>query len=224
MGQSDEIIDYQQEFTESLLSQITEKAENSGIVNSNAFVNKLDSSFKTVINAAKKHADVLTKLNQQLQMIYSEIEDAIDLAKGKNVANATPGGDNTGYNEGNNERDLNEQDLNSQLYEEENKQNNNNNYYDNNAANNGANDAANGASGYGYYNYNNNNNKNPPGTTVAKAMFDYPGGYRSNELTFHRGTTLIVTKVKEGWAYGYYELEPSMNGWFPKSYVKEIEQ
>ena len=227
MGQSDEIIDYQQEFTESLLSQITEKAENSGIVNSNAFMNKLDSSFKTVINAAKKHAEVLTKLNQQLQMIYSEIEDAIDLAKGKNVANATPGGDNAGYNEGNNERDLNEQDLNSQLYEEENKQNNNN-YYDNNAANNGAsnaaNNAANGGSGYGYYNYNSNSNKNPPGTTVAKAMFDYPGGYRSNELTFHRGTTLIVTKVKEGWAYGYYELEPSMNGWFPKSYVKEIEQ
>merc|ERR550539_1878835 len=64
--------------------------------------------------------------------------------------------------------------------------------------------------------------KNEPKKTYAKALFDYPGGYRSNELTFHRGTSLIITKEKEGWVYGCYELEPSLTGWFPKSYVKII--
>merc|ERR1712087_223600 len=63
---------------------------------------------------------------------------------------------------------------------------------------------------------------NEPERKVAKALFDYPGGYRSNELTFHRGTSLIITKEKEGWVYGHYELEPSLTGWFPKSYVKII--
>ena len=64
--------------------------------------------------------------------------------------------------------------------------------------------------------------KTDPDKKVAKALFDYPGGYRSNELTFHRGTSLIITKEKEGWVYGHYELEPSLTGWFPKSYCQII--
>lgn len=66
--------------------------------------------------------------------------------------------------------------------------------------------------------------QNSAGVKVCKALFDYPGGYRKHELTFHRGTNLIITKEKDGWVYGHYELEPSLVGWFPNSYVTIVSE
>ena len=57
---------------------------------------------------------------------------------------------------------------------------------------------------------------------VVKASYDYPGGFRTQELTFDRGEVLLVTAEAEGWLFGCYESDISKHGWFPESYVHKM--
>ena len=57
---------------------------------------------------------------------------------------------------------------------------------------------------------------------VAKALFDYMGGQRQYELTFRKGTVLVVTlEGKGGWLWGHYEANPALDGWFPETWVEK---
>ena len=64
--------------------------------------------------------------------------------------------------------------------------------------------------------------QSPNALYVVKANFDYPGGYRTQELTFSRGMVLLVTAEAEGWLFGCYESDISKHGWFPESYVTKM--
>ena len=227
MAQYDEEIDFKQSFAESIVSQIMELAENNKVVSAPKYAKKIEEKCRLVINAAKAHSQALQQFNQMLQSIYSQMEDEVDadadLIRSPSAnyrlnggANVTAGGDNEenekeNDNENEDAFDADDNALKSMSVHSQ------QNSYDHKAI---LETMSGGLPKY--VSMTDMSQKNEPKKSFAKALFDYPGGYRSNELTFHRGTSLIITKEKEGWVYGCYELEPSLTGWFPKSYVKII--
>jgi len=55
---------------------------------------------------------------------------------------------------------------------------------------------------------------------IATALFDYPGGYRPDELTFRKDSFLVVVHdSNDGWLYGYMQEDIINKGWFPSNYV-----
>ncbi len=59
---------------------------------------------------------------------------------------------------------------------------------------------------------------------TAVALHDFAGGYRPYELTFYKGWKLIITmEAENGWVWGHYESEPTLDGWFPISFINIIE-
>merc|ERR1712228_901254 len=225
MAQYDEEIDFKQSFAESIVSQIMELAENNKVVSATKYAKKIDEKCRLVINAAKAHSQALQQFNQMLQNIYSQMEDELDADSGNYLQSPSSNNlnlnRNTSVTAGGNQVDDEYGDENEDTFDVENNAfeviHSQQSSYDNKAIR----EIANGGLPK-YVSMTDVSQKNEPKKKYAKALFDYPGGYRSNELTFHRGTSLIITKEKEGWVYGCYELEPSLTGWFPKSYVKII--
>eukprot|EP00484_Ammonia_sp_Unknown_P029708 CAMPEP_0197049050 /NCGR_PEP_ID=MMETSP1384-20130603/24276_1 /TAXON_ID=29189 /ORGANISM="Ammonia sp." /LENGTH=913 /DNA_ID=CAMNT_0042481277 /DNA_START=21 /DNA_END=2762 /DNA_ORIENTATION=- len=232
MAQYDEEIDFKQSFAESIVSQIMELAENNKINAAAKYAKVIDQKCRMVIQAAEAHAKALQEFNQSLQRTLTQIEDTVDQGADSGTPIATKGGGGSSYvTPGGPTGDEEEYDggglpprqatenFGDELQEEvTGKKGHSSQYsYDQKSI------AAALSDNLPRYNSSADVQKSAePEKKVAKALFDYPGGYRSNELTFHRGTSLIITKEKEGWTYGYYELEPSLTGWFPKSYVKII--
>merc|ERR1712204_81879 len=190
------------------------------------YAKKIDEKCRLVINAAKAHSHALQSFNQMLQQIYSQMEDENDPAAVDNYLQSPSqnnlqlnGGQTLGNEEddayGNGNDDDVAFDADIDTYKSMHSQQSS---YDNKAIQ----ELATHGGLPKYVSMTDVSQKNEPKKSYAKALFDYPGGYRRNELTFHRGTSLIITKEKEGWVYGCYELEPSLTGWFPKSYVKII--
>eukprot|EP01084_Bolivina_argentea_P032071 59329_1 len=225
MAQFDEEIDGKQSFTESLASQIMELAENNKIQKAPKYAKQIQNKCRLVINAAKAHSDALQVFNQLLNATLSQMEDDEvaddDRKKGKMpraakggaaASKRTAGGPKGHVTAGgpsmNDPNDAAEEEMADGATEITRQDT-----YDTRAID------SSGSSGLPRFA---DKKDAEVEKKVAKALFDYPGGYRSNELTFYRGTSLIITKEKEGWVYGYYELEPSLTGWFPKSYVKII--
>jgi len=202
MAQYDEEIDFKQSFAESIVSQIMELAENNKVISAPKYAKRIDAKCRLVINAAKAHSQALQTFNQMLQNIYSQMEQEED------SSHITPGGPSGNLDGGGLPQRLPSELMMTEPPEQDDQKE----------------DKLKVQSGGlpRYQSASDLTKTNEPEKKVAKALFDYPGGYRSNELTFHRGTSLIITKEKEGWVYGYYELEPSLTGWFPKSYVKII--
>jgi len=214
MAQYDEEIDFKQSFAESIVSQIMELAENNKVVSAPKYAKKIEEKCRLVINAAKAHSQSLQQFNQMLQNIYSQIEDEEEenddfslQSPANNNHQKTAGGDDENEYEEDDTFDADESAF--KLSKQSS--------YDHKAIHSPSSGAL-----PKFVSMSDLTQKDEPKKKYAKALFDYPGGYRSNELTFHRGTSLIITKEKEGWLYGCYELEPSLTGWFPKSYVKII--
>eukprot|EP00486_Rosalina_sp_Unknown_P009695 CAMPEP_0201592848 /NCGR_PEP_ID=MMETSP0190_2-20130828/190622_1 /ASSEMBLY_ACC=CAM_ASM_000263 /TAXON_ID=37353 /ORGANISM="Rosalina sp." /LENGTH=531 /DNA_ID=CAMNT_0048051791 /DNA_START=1394 /DNA_END=2989 /DNA_ORIENTATION=- len=256
MAQYDEEIDFKQDFSESIVSQIMELAENNKVISAPKYVKQIDAKCKLVIDAAKRHSEALQQFNQMLQNIYSQIEDEMESGgaggndnqggiMGVNgsssnlTGHVTAGGPDDGAPSGLPKSNTNYSNYSMDLDQDDWKGGGggHQSQASGGLAIAGNHSAHNSQQSYdqktiaaaisgGLPRYQSATDIQKQGQEqekkVAKALFDYPGGYRSNELTFHRGTSLIITKEKEGWVYGYYELEPSLTGWFPKSYVKII--
>eukprot|EP01083_Nonionella_stella_P076590 208792_1 len=219
MAQYDEEIDFKQSFAESIVSQIMGLAENNNVISANKYKTQIDAKCKLVVNAAKKHSEALQKFNHMLQQIYSQMEDELEQQMPNNNNNKggisglntpmntnntfnTPGGPSEGYGDEYNDNNngglpLRNPTVNfsmDNLEIDDSKTSLHQTQYSNEQLS----EALSGGLPR-YQSATDIAKSNEPEKKVAKALYDYPGGYRSNELTFHRGTSLIITKEKEGW-------------------------
>ena len=227
MAQFDEDIENNQNFAESMVSVVGELAGNNKVISGGKYAKQIEAKAKLVVEAAKQYADALQQFNAMMEGLYSEMEDEMESENDShNKHTLVTAGGGLAVDSGSPPQDmpsgLPANTLNYKYSgadhdkQKEAKDEGNEPGLDKKVV------AASVAALPRYKSVQDVAKANEPERKVAKALFDYPGGYRSNELTFHRGTSLIITKEKEGWVYGHYELEPSLTGWFPKSYVKII--
>lgn len=233
MAQFDEDIENRQNFAENIVSVVQELAGNNKVLSGAKYSAQIEAKCNLVVEAAKQYADALQQFNAMMEGLYSQMEDEMedDVHSKHTLVTAGGGLSVDPFHSGSPAQDvpsgLPANTLNYK-YSHGDHHGHGDKSKQQDAKDEGANEKMVAAS-IGpiaalprYRSAQDLAKANEPERKVAKALFDYPGGYRGNELTFHRGTSLIITKEKEGWVYGHYELEPSLTGWFPKSYVKII--
>merc|ERR1712130_554766 len=78
MAQFDEEIENKQNFAESIVSVVTELANNNKVISGAKYAKQIEAKAKLVVDAAKHYSEALQKFNAMMEAIYSEMEDEME--------------------------------------------------------------------------------------------------------------------------------------------------